>query len=454
MPADASLGGPLMAVENQHEEFDLTKAVAEVRERSLTERLRLIALACATVIGMLILATVLMHEKLPAPYTPLRLAGFVAVTTFALASYRPGFAKHQALWGWMLITFMACLATYGGVSRSNPAIAAILETMLTLLTAAVLPWGVLKQAINIATCASLFYFAIYLLGPYPANDPHIPVIIDTSAAFVLSLFVAHGSRRLFDTAAAENLKLVAARSQIRRLADQLEAKVRSRTAELEATLEDQRSTTRAISHDLRQPLRHIASFTQMLRDDLGGSLGDDHREQLARVCTATARMDRMVDAMLEISRVAGKPLEESSVDVTRIATELAAKLNRLEPERHVDLAVDVGLAATGDAALVRSLLHELLANAWKFTRGLDPVSVRVGREGPAFFVRDSGTGFDMRYASKMFETFERLHHVNEFEGEGVGLAIARRVARRHGGRLWAESQPGCGATFYFTLGPD
>jgi signal transduction histidine kinase len=453
LPAGASLGGPLMA-DHEYDEAGLARSVAEVREKSVTERLRLIGMACATVIAMLLLATLLVGEDLPIPYTPLRFAGLVAVLAFVLASYRPAFTRHQALWGWLLITFMASLASYGAVSRRNPAIAGILETMLTLLTSAVLPWGLPVQAINIATCAALFYFAIWQLGPYPAGDPHIPVIVDTTAAFVLSLFVAYGSRRLFDKAAAENLRLVDARSRIRILADQLEAKVKSRTAELEATLEDQRATTRAISHDLRQPLRHIASFTQMLRDDLADSLGDDHREQLARVASATARMDRMVDAMLEISRVAGKPLEAGNVDVSRIATELGAELARLDPEHRVELTVDAGMTAVGDPALVRSLLHELMENAWKFTRGREVPDVHVGRENQVFFVRDSGAGFDMRYASKMYETFERLHHANEFEGEGAGLAIARRVVRRHGGRLWAESQPNHGATFYFTLSPE
>lgn len=443
-----------MTDQQEHDDLDLTQAVAEVRERSITERLRLIGLACMTVIAMLLVATMVVGERLPAPYTPLRLAGFVFAGTMVLASYRPGFARRQQLWGWLVITLMASLSAYGAISRDNPAIAAILDTMLTLLTSAVLPWGARVQALNIGSTAALFYFAVFYLGPYPPNDPHIPVIVDTTAAFLLSFFVARGSRKLFDDAAAENLRLVAARSRIRILADQLEAKVRSRTAELEATLEDQRSTTRAISHDLRQPLRHIASFTQMLRDDLGDSLDHDHREQLARVCTATARMDRMVDAMLEISRVAGKPLEERPVDLSYIARDLGAKLGRLEQDHSVDLEVEGGLTAVGDPALVRGLLHELMANAWKFTRGEALAAVRIGRHGGAFFVRDNGPGFDMRYASKMFETFERLHHVGEFEGEGVGLAIARRVARRHGGRLWAESEPGCGATFYFTLGPD
>jgi signal transduction histidine kinase len=441
-----------MPDEHEHDEAgDLSGAVTRVREQALTERLRLIGMACMTVIAMLLLATLLVGEKLPAPYTPLRIAGFVGVTAFVLASYRPAFTRRQALWGWCLITAMACLSSYGAISRSNPAIAGILETMLTLLTSAVLPWGLAVQGVNIATCAALFYLAIWWLGPYPANDPHIPIIVDTSAAFALSLFVARGSRRLFDDAAEENLRLVAARSRIRSLADQLEAKVKSRTAELEATLEDQRSTTRAISHDLRQPLRHIASFAQMLRDGLGSTLEPEHREQLSRVCTATARMDRMVDALLEISRVAGKPLEEEVVNLTAMARDLGAKLARLEPDHAVDLTVDEGLAAVGDPALMRSLLYELMANAWKFTRGCDPAAVQVGRADGAFFVRDSGPGFDMRYASRMFETFERLHHAHEFEGEGVGLAIARRVARRHGGSLWAESEPGRGATFYFTL---
>ncbi|HYC55585.1 MAG TPA: ATP-binding protein [Candidatus Binatia bacterium] len=190
----------------------------------------------------------------------------------------------------------------------------------------------------------------------------------------------------------------------------------------------------------------------MLSDGVGSDLAEQHREQqLSRVCLATTRMDRMVDALLEISRVGGKPVERGPIDLSGLAAYLAAEMAREEPGRQVQFEVEDGLRAEGDRGLVRSLLRELLSNAWKFTRNIERARVEVGRIGSAFYVRDDGPGFDMQHASRMFDTFERLHHSDEFEGEGVGLAIAARVARRHGGRIWAESRPGAGATLFFTL---
>jgi signal transduction histidine kinase len=435
-------------------DLDVGAAVAEVRARALTQRLRLIAIACMTVIGMLIVASIGLQEALPPLYTPLRVLGFTCLAVFVSLTYLPGFVRRQQLWGWLLVTSVASLAAWGGYRRGNPAVAAILESMLVLLTSAILPWGLAMQAACIASCSVLLAAVGWGLSPYPPNDPNLPILVDASASFILALFVAQATRTAFDRAAAENLRLQEARARIRTLADELEAMVRSRTAELEATLADQRAMTRAISHDLRQPLRHIGGFTQMLTDELSEQLDPDHRDQMSRVCRATARMDRMVDALLEISRVAGKPLEQQRIDLTSLSRDLGETLARAEPDRTVDLSIQEGLAANGDPGLVRNMMHALLANAWKFTRGRLSASVEVGRQQDVFFVRDNGSGFDMQHASKLFGTFERLHRPDEFEGEGVGLAIAERVVRRHGGRIWAESRPGGGSTFFFTLRPD
>lgn len=438
-------------IDSAQDELELRAGVDRLRAQALTQRLRFIAFACMSVIGILIAASVFVGETLPSTYTPARIAGFVCIAVFALATYQPGFPKLQLLWGWLLITSVAALAAWGGTRRGNPAIASILESMLVLLTSAVLPWGATMQAISAGTCALLLAAVAWKLGPFPADHPDLPVLVDAMTAFAVSIFIAYGTRRTFDRAAEENLRLKAARAHIRSLADELEAKVRSRTAELEATLSDQREMTRVISHDLRQPLRHIHGFTEMLRTGLGERVDEDHRDQMGRVLRATARMDRMVDALLEISRVAGKPLEQERIDLTSMARDLGDTLARAEPERNVALAIQPGLAVRGDAGLVRNMLHALLANAWKFTRLREPAEIEVGRRGDAFFVRDNGSGFDMQHASRLFGAFERLHHAHEFEGEGVGLAIAQRVVRRHGGRIWAESAPGRGATFYFTL---
>jgi len=404
-----------------------------------------------TVIALVLFSSYAVGEAMPSASTALRLAGLVALGVYVASSYTPSFATHLHTLGLALVYSMAALAAAGAYLRGNLAILGIMQTMLLLLSSAVLPWGVQMQLAAVFPCAALLGATAWWIGPFEPHDPNLPIFVDSAAAFALSLFVARGTRTAFDNAAAENYRLEDAQAQIRSLADALEAKVHARTAELEAALADQRSLARAISHDLRQPLRHIDGFTRMLAEDAGERLVATELDHIDHVRMATARMDHMVDALLELTRVAGEPIERKPVDLSAMARDIGATLAERESGRTVTLEVEDGLRAVGDPALVHNMLRELMANAWKFTRGSDPSRVQVGRDNGAFFVRDDGHGFDMRHATRMFDTFERLHHTDEFEGEGVGLAVAQRIARRHGGRVWADSEPGRGATFYFTL---
>lgn len=212
----------------------------------------------------------------------------------------------------------------------------------------------------------------------------------------------------------------------------------------------------SVSHDLRAPLRSIDGFSQALLDDYNSSLDDIGRDYLNRVRAATQRMGHLIDDMLSLSRVTRTEFKLETVDLTSLGFEITNELAAAEPGREVAISIATGITASGDRHLLRVLLHNLLENAWKFTRKTPDARIEFGRtftdEGVVYSVIDNGAGFDMKYADKLFSPFQRLHSVAEFPGTGVGLAIARRVVSRHHGRIWAEAEPGKGAAVYFTLG--
>jgi PAS domain S-box-containing protein len=212
----------------------------------------------------------------------------------------------------------------------------------------------------------------------------------------------------------------------------------------------------SVSHDLRSPLRSIDGFSQALLEDHAHQLDAEGRTHLARVRGAAQRMAELIDDLLDLARVTRAPLERQPVELTTLARTVANGLAEAEPTRNVRFVIAEGLAAEGDARLIRVLLENLLGNAWKFTSRRPAATIEMGREdgpgGQHFFVRDDGAGFDMVYAGKLFGAFQRLHRDSEFEGTGIGLATCQRIVDRHGGRIWAEGAIDAGATFRFTLG--
>ena len=247
-----------------------------------------------------------------------------------------------------------------------------------------------------------------------------------------------------------------AEKHVSMLITELETRVRERTAELEATTRELDAFAYSVSHDLRAPLRTIGGFSEILLEDYAAQLDATGLDYLKRVCTATERMSDLIDALLSLSHTARTELVRRPVDLGEAAREILAELAGAEPGREVEIVIE-DLPATGDATLLAVVLQNLLSNAWKFTAGRTPAHIHLGSIGTGedrtYFVADNGAGFDVRYAKKLFTPFQRLHSAEEFPGTGIGLAIVSRIVGRHGGRTWARSVPGQGATFYFTLAP-
>lgn len=212
-----------------------------------------------------------------------------------------------------------------------------------------------------------------------------------------------------------------------------------------------------LSHDLRAPLRVVEGFARMLKEDYGAGLDRVGQDHLDRVLNAAHRMNRMIDAMLTVARLHTQPLSLEAVDLSRLAGLIVDELRRQEPGRQVQVELQSGLCARGDPVLLGQLMQNLIGNAWKYTQRTEParivVACEAGADGqPVYLVRDNGAGFDMQGVDRLFGLFQRLHSSSEFPGTGVGLASVRQIVQRHGGRVWAESAPGQGATFRFTLG--
>ncbi|MEX2540305.1 MAG: ATP-binding protein [Trueperaceae bacterium] len=243
--------------------------------------------------------------------------------------------------------------------------------------------------------------------------------------------------------------------ELRRIRAELEDRVAERTAALRAVNRELEAFTYSASHDLRAPLRGIDGFTQALLEDYGDSFDDTASRYLERIRAGARRMGDTIDSLLMLSRISQAELHTAPVNLAALAREIVTGLRELEPGREVELRVEPGLSLQADPQLMRIALENLLNNAWKFTRERDQALIEVGRvenrSEKTFFVRDNGAGFDMTYADKLFLPFQRLHHPLRFEGSGIGLGTVQRVIARHGGRVWATSEAGEGATFYFTV---
>ncbi|MBI1787635.1 MAG: response regulator [Acidobacteria bacterium] len=237
---------------------------------------------------------------------------------------------------------------------------------------------------------------------------------------------------------------------------QAERALADRESMLAAAYREMETFSYSVSHDLRAPLRSIDGFSQALQEDCADKLDESGRHYLERIRAAAQHMGQLIDDLLHLSRVTRQELRMEAVDLSALAQKIALELREREPGRRVEMAVAEQVKGAGDSHLLTAVLENLLGNAWKFTGKKDEAKIEFGMRAdggrPVYFVRDNGAGFDMKYADKLFGAFQRLHAASDFPGTGVGLATVQRVVQRHGGKVWAESAVGQGATIYFTLG--
>jgi signal transduction histidine kinase len=220
-------------------------------------------------------------------------------------------------------------------------------------------------------------------------------------------------------------------------------------------LNDHESFVYSVSHDLRAPIRVVEGFARILKEDYGRFLDRIGNDHLDRVLAAAARMNAMIDALLALSRLQSQPLARKPVDLSQLAGFIVEDLRSAAPERSATIHIEPGIVVIGDPTLLRIAMENLIGNAWKYSGLCAQTVIEFRREQhdgqPVLVLADQGAGFDMRFADRLFGVFQRLHSPKDFQGTGVGLASVKRILRRHGGDIWAESEVGKGARFYFTV---
>jgi signal transduction histidine kinase len=251
------------------------------------------------------------------------------------------------------------------------------------------------------------------------------------------------------------VELYRAQQELRRYRTQLETLVEERTIALTAINRELEAFSYAVSHDLRAPLTQFDGLSKALLENDEAQLDKRTVANLKKMRQASERMSSVFDGLQMLFRLSSGEIHREELDVSRMARQITSELAAAQPDRKVDVEIALDIKVSGDQGLIRILLANLLGNAWKFSSTKDAARISVGREvvngEPRVYVKDNGVGFDMIDAHRLFGAFQRLHSQSEFAGAGIGLATARRIVNRHGGRVWAEGAVGDGATFYFVI---
>ena len=237
--------------------------------------------------------------------------------------------------------------------------------------------------------------------------------------------------------------------------ENLEKLVKIRTSELEAVNQELEAFSFSVSHDLRAPLRSIDGFSQALIEDYQDKLDNTGLDYLTRVRRASQHMGNLIDDLLKLSRITRATLKHVAVDLSELAEYAITQLQEAFPDQHAEIKIHAGLTVNGDLGLLKIVVENLLSNAWKYSSKKPNARIEFGslkdNGETIYFVKDNGAGFDMQYVDKLFGAFQRLHHREQFDGIGIGLATVKRIISRHNGKIWAESEIDQQTTFYFTL---
>lgn len=239
---------------------------------------------------------------------------------------------------------------------------------------------------------------------------------------------------------------------------QLEKQLQERTIQFEMASKELETFCYSVSHDLRSPLRGVDGWSLALQEDYGAELDEQATIYLDRIRSEAKRMNMLIEALLKLSRLSKKEFNPQLLDISLLAGQIMAKLQAEQPERQIKLGIQPNLQVLADASLLEIALTNLFHNAWKFSGTRELAEIDFGQtiiDGQrVFYLRDNGTGFNMAFAGKLFGAFQRMHKDSDFPGAGIGLAMVQRIILRHGGKIWAETEPDKGATFYWTFGSD
>jgi signal transduction histidine kinase len=281
------------------------------------------------------------------------------------------------------------------------------------------------------------------------TDDEIGTLVDAFNGMLDEIERSMGERKRAETALLES------DARLRELNAELEQRVESRTAQLEAANKDLEGFSYSVSHDLRAPIRAISGFATLLVRDDGAELGAEARRKIDIIISESARMGQLIDDLLAFSRLGRRALDPTELDMTAMAKNVYERLNHAGPDCKVDFRLGSMPRARGDRSLLEQVWMNLLSNAIKFSGKKDAPVIEAGgittESEHVYFVRDNGAGFDSKYQARLFGVFQRLHHSRDYPGTGVGLALVHRIITRHGGRVWAEGKPDAGATFHFSL---
>ena len=420
------------------------------RERAL----RFLLPAIMILRALAIIDAYLITRLEPPRYFPLWLSIAIVVVPFCFAFYflvkqRIGLAGAFFLSSWYLMD-MANLPA-DGYWHPGLQISLIIQSILgTLLlpTRAILPF-VLFQ-LSTVTIWGGWLSANYYDHPMLPTDEPVSIfgttIVTLAAQETIITLIVRYLRLEMEKSLRLQQEIIA----------HLEERVAQRTAALEAKNKELEAFSYSVSHDLRAPLRAVNGFAKILKEDFADILPQEAQNHLTKISNAGKNMGKLIDELLAFSQIGRNQIKKQTIDLNKIVHTCIESLASEKENRRLEWHLADLPPAQTDPVLIQQVYTNLLTNAIKYSRACNPACIEVGsfekQKKTVYFVRDNGAGFDMKYANKLFGVFQRLHREDEFEGIGIGLAIVQRIIHGHGGRVWAESEVGKGATFYFTLG--